>query len=107
MCNDLVLRLLNQQEFAELIGLIRLALADHLRVRLKYAEQLSFGLGIAAEHPLPGLAQHLLDPGNHLIQLRLGFVQYGQIASLDTAGDLARNFLACPTTRLVISNSLR
>jgi beta-glucosidase len=41
MRNDLVLRLLNQNQFAELIWFIRLALADHLRVRLKYAEQLS------------------------------------------------------------------
>jgi hypothetical protein len=29
---------------------MRLALADHLGVRLKYAEQLSFGFGIAAQH---------------------------------------------------------
>src|SRR6267154_4526005 len=90
MRDDLVLRLLNQDQFAELIGLMRLALADHLGVRLEYTEQLSVGLGVAAEHPLPCLAQHLLDPGNHLIQLLLGFVQYGQIAALDASGDLAR-----------------
>src|SRR5260370_38726834 len=40
MRNVLVLRLLNQYQFAKLIGLIRLALADHFGVRLKYAEQL-------------------------------------------------------------------
>src|ERR1039457_2624199 len=107
MRDDLVLRLLNQDQFAELIGLIRLALADHLRVRLKYAEQLSVGLGVAAEHPLPCLAQHLLHPGNHLIQLLLGLVQYRQIAALTRPAISRENFLACPTTRLVISNSLR
>jgi hypothetical protein len=48
MGDDLVLRLLNHHQFAELIGLMRLALADHLGVRLKYAEQLSLGFGVAA-----------------------------------------------------------
>src|ERR1700680_5069076 len=50
--------------------------ADNLGVRFKYAEQLSVGLGVAAEHPLACLAQHLLDSGNHLIQVLLGFVHY-------------------------------
>jgi hypothetical protein len=45
---DLVLRLLNQHQFAELIGLMRLAIADHFGVRLKDAEQLPLGLGVAA-----------------------------------------------------------
>src|SRR5438445_10268182 len=80
----------------ELIGLVRFALADHLGVRLKYAEKLAVGLGVAAEHPLPCLAQDLLDPGNHLIQLLLGFVQYRQIALLDALADLMRKLLGLP-----------
>ena len=48
MRDDLVLGLLNQDQFAELIGLMRLALADHLGVRLEDAEQLPLGPGIAA-----------------------------------------------------------
>src|SRR5258706_15941714 len=107
MRDDLVLRLLNQDHFAELIGLIRLAFTDHLGVRLKYAEQLSVGLGVAVQHSFPCLTQHLLDPGNHLIQLLLGFVQYREIASLDASWISRENFLACPATRLVISNSWR
>jgi hypothetical protein len=47
MRNNLVLHLLNQDQFAEFIRLIRLALADHLAVRLRYAEQFPGGLGIA------------------------------------------------------------
>src|SRR5438552_3729098 len=96
MRDDLVLRLLNQDQFAELIGLMRLTLADHLGVCLKYTEQLSVGLGVAAQHSLPCLAQHLLDPGNHLIQLLLGFVQYREVASLDASGNLARKLLGLP-----------
>ena len=42
--------------FAELIGLVRLAFADYLGARLKDAEQLSLGLGVAAKHPLACLA---------------------------------------------------
>src|SRR5215472_12336692 len=56
MRDDLVLRLLNQDQFAKLIRLVRLALADHFTVRLKYTEQLSLSLGITAEHALPCLA---------------------------------------------------
>ena len=48
MRNDLVFRLLNQDQFAEFIGLMRLALADHFAVRLKDDEQLSLSLGVAA-----------------------------------------------------------
>jgi hypothetical protein len=36
--NDLVLRLLNQGQFAELVGLMRLALADHPGVHFENAE---------------------------------------------------------------------
>src|SRR5471030_3182375 len=53
MCNDLVLRLLHHDQLAELIGLVRLALANHLGVRLKDAEQLAVGLGVAAGAPAP------------------------------------------------------
>src|SRR5207247_884756 len=88
------------------LGLFALPLANHLGVRLKYAEQLAVGLGVAAEHPLPCLAQDRLHPGNHLIPLLLGFVQYGQIALLDALAISCENFLACPATRLVISSSL-
>src|SRR5260370_5921784 len=87
MRNDLVLRLLDHVQFAELIGLIRLTLSDHLGRRLKYAEQLPISLRVAAEHPLACLAQPLLGSGNHLIQLFLGFVHYCQIALLDAFGD--------------------
>src|ERR1035441_2948147 len=92
--HSLVLRLLNQDQFAELIGLVCLALADHLSVRLKYAEQFSVGLSVATQHPFPCLAQHLLDSGNYFIQLFLGLVQYRQIAPLDAPGDLARKLLS-------------
>src|SRR5258705_5839816 len=94
MRDDLVLRLLNEDQFAELIGLMRLALADHLGVRLKYAEQLSVGLGVAAQHSLPCLAQHLLEPGDHLIQLLLGFVQYRE-RSGNSAQSATRNGRGC------------
>src|SRR5437773_2175275 len=96
MRNDLVLRLLHHDQLAELIGLVRLTLANHLGVRLQYAEQLAVGLGVGAEHPLPCLAQDLLHPRNHLIQLLLGFVQYGQIALLDALADLLRKLLGLP-----------
>src|SRR6266446_417404 len=58
MGHDPVLRLLNQDHFAELIGLMRLALADHLGVRLNYAVQFSVGLGVcrAALAPASGAA---------------------------------------------------
>jgi len=96
MCHDLVFRLLNQDQFAKLVGLVRLAFADHLGVRLEDAEQLSLGLGVATEHPLPCLAQHLLDSGNHLTQLPLGLMQYRQITSLDAPGNFVRKLLGLP-----------
>ncbi len=63
MRNDLVLRLLNQDQFAKLIGLMRLTLADHLGVRLEYAEQLSFGFGVAAPAPAPVSGAAPAGPG--------------------------------------------
>ena len=62
-------------------------------MRLKYAEQFSVGLGVATEHPLPCLAQHLLHSGNHPVQLLLGFVEYRQIAPFDAPGHFAPKLL--------------
>src|SRR5215471_16980637 len=48
MRNDLLLRFLQLHQLAKLVGLARLSLADDLRLRLKYAEQLSRKLGGSA-----------------------------------------------------------
>ena len=53
--------LLNLHQLAELGGLARLALADHLGLRFKYAHDLAFGSGVATENPLLSLPYDLLD----------------------------------------------
>lgn len=54
MPNDLVLRFLQLHQLAKLVGLARLPLANDLRLRLKYADQLPRKLGHAFEDPFLG-----------------------------------------------------
>src|SRR5208337_1171250 len=56
--DDLVLRFLQLHQFAELVGLACLSLADNLGVRLKQADQLSRKLSQTVEDPSFGLPHH-------------------------------------------------
>src|SRR5271157_935856 len=68
MRNDLVLRFLQLQQLAELVGLACLPLADDLGVRLKQADQLSRKLGHAVEDPRLGLPHHPAHLLGHAFQ---------------------------------------
>src|SRR5580692_7252679 len=106
MRHDLVLRLLDQDQFAELVGLIRLAFADHLGVRLEYAEQFSFGFGVAAQHRSRVWRSTRWTRGIISSSCFLALFNTDRLPRLTPPAISFENFLACPATRLVISKSL-
>src|SRR6202162_6024206 len=67
--HDLVLGLLQLHHLAELVRLAGLALANDLRRWLEHAEELAFGVRVAAEDTRPRLLHHLLDQRHHRVEL--------------------------------------
>src|SRR5215831_2366660 len=107
MRDDLVLRLLNQDQFAELIRLVRLALADHFTVRLKYTEQLSLSLVLPRSTRSRVWRSTCWTRGIISSSCFLALCRTDRLPRLTRPAMSAANFLACPVTRLVISNSWR
>src|SRR6478736_6465744 len=66
--HDLVLSLLQLHHLAELVRLACLALADDLRRWLEHAEELAFGVCVAAEDARSRLLHHLPDQRHHGVE---------------------------------------
>jgi hypothetical protein len=107
--SDQQVLLLELHHLAELIGLAGLALANDLGRKLKQAEQLAFTAGVAAKHACLGLFHYLLDADFILSS------SWRRPSSTSCFKAVFARFtpwvissekrLACPTTRLVVSNN--
>jgi hypothetical protein len=73
---DMVLRFLQLDHLAELVGLASLALANDLGRWLEQAEELFFAARVAAEDTCPRLLHHLPDAGRHLIEFLAQALQH-------------------------------
>jgi hypothetical protein len=89
---DLVLGLLQLHHLAELVRLAGFALANDLGRRLEQAENLAFGMRVAAEDARSRLFHDLLDQRHHRVEL---FTQAFErqlledvLRALGSAGDL-------------------
>ena len=67
--DDLVLRLLQFDDFAEFGGLAGLAFPNNFSGRLEQADNLVLGVGVAGEDARIGLAHHLPHARHHAFQL--------------------------------------
>src|SRR4029077_3504832 len=65
---DLVLRFLDLDQLAKLVGLARFPLANNFRVRLEHAHDLFPRLRVSCENPYPRLSHHLPNPPPHGLQ---------------------------------------
>src|SRR5215469_2306656 len=73
--DNLMLRFLQLDQFAELRWLVRFPLADNLRLRLKHTHNLLFRLRHPFHHPRLRLPDHLLHALRHHLQLLLERLQ--------------------------------
>src|SRR5579872_6494261 len=105
MRDELILDLLDFDQFAEFIGLLGLAFANDLRLRFKHTDQLALRARVPLQHALARLPHNLLHPRNHFLQLTSRLAEQLAIPALNPFSNLLRELLPCPTTRLVASSN--
>src|SRR6202011_1130580 len=66
--HDLVLRFLNLDQLAKLVGLARFPFANDFRVRFEHAHDLSRRLRVSCENSCPRLLHYLPHPSHHRLQ---------------------------------------
>src|SRR5260370_31541729 len=108
--DDLILGFLQLRDLAELVGLARLAFANHLGGRLERPEKLVFDVRVAVQAARTGLAHDSPHERHHPVQLRTQALQ-GNLpqdirGSLDAAVyeplDLLAAQTACPTASMAL-----
>src|SRR6516164_7095736 len=94
--NNLILGFLYLHQLAELGRLAHFALADDFRRGFEHAHDLARRVGDTSKNPRGGLSQHLVDQGNHRIQLSFYPPQYRLLFLIRRSLHSAVNLLGEP-----------